>query len=114
VRIAYKVHAAAKRRRDSEGAEALDALADSAPSAEDLSERNRARELLDRVLEAMPIELRAVFVLFEVERMSTTEIAETLGIPRGTAASRLRRARVDFDQRVLRLEARMKFREGAR
>ena len=113
VRIAYKIHATAKRRRESEGAEALDALADSAPSAEELSERNRAREVLDRVLEAMPIELRAVFVLFEVERMSTTEIAETLGIPRGTAASRLRRARADFDQRVHRLEARMKFREGA-
>ena len=42
----------------------------------------------------MPLELKAVFILFELERMTTTEVAEVLGIPRGTAASRLRRARV--------------------
>lgn len=113
VRIAYKVHAASRRRRESEAAEALEALVDSSPSAEDLSDRHRARQLLDQVLDSMPLELRAVFVLFEVEHLSTPEIAEALGIPRGTAASRLRRARADFDQRVHRLEARRRFRQGA-
>jgi RNA polymerase sigma-70 factor (ECF subfamily) len=53
----------------------------------------------------MPEELRVVFVLFEIEEMSTPEIASLLAIPTGTAASRLRRAREEFDRRVARLNA---------
>jgi DNA-directed RNA polymerase specialized sigma24 family protein len=41
------------------------------------------------------------------------EIGDTLGIPLGTAASRLRRARADFAARVSRWEARHRF-EGAK
>jgi RNA polymerase sigma-70 factor (ECF subfamily) len=114
VRIAHKVHASSKRRREAEAADALDAVADSAPSPEELSDRHRARQLLDQVLELMPLELRTAFILFELERLTTTEVAEVLGIPRGTAASRLRRARADFNERVHRIEARIKFREGER
>ena len=50
----------------------------------------------DEVLDVMPIDLRTVFVLFELEGMSTVEIAPVLGIPVGTASSRLRRAREEF------------------
>ncbi len=114
VRISQKIHASSKRRREAEAVDALDAVADSAPSPEELSDRHRARELLDRVLELMPLELKTAFILFELERMTTAEVAEVLGIPRGTAASRLRRARVDFNQRVHRIETRIKFREGER
>ena len=114
LRIALKIQASSKRRREAEHTQALESLADPAPSPEELSDRQRARDLLDQVLEAMPLELRAVFILFEVEHMTTTEIAETLGTPRGTTASRLRRARADFEQRVLRLEARLSFRGASR
>jgi RNA polymerase sigma-70 factor (ECF subfamily) len=41
-----------------------------------------------------------VFVLFELEQMTKTEIAEVVGIPEGTVVSRLRRAREVFEQRV--------------
>jgi RNA polymerase sigma-70 factor, ECF subfamily len=81
-------------------------------SAEDLLDRNRAREVLDAILEAMPSSLRTVFVLFELEQLSSLQIAELLELPRGTVASRLRRAREDFEQRVQRLEAR-RARRGA-
>jgi len=114
VRISQKIHASSKRRREAEAADALDAVADSAPSPEELSDRHRARLLLDQVLELMPLELKAAFILFELERMTTTEVAEVLGIPRGTAASRLRRARLDFNERVHRIETRIKFRKGER
>jgi RNA polymerase sigma-70 factor (ECF subfamily) len=44
--------------------------------------------------------LREVFVLHEFEEMNMSEIAAVLGIPRGTVASRLRRARSEFRERV--------------
>jgi len=53
----------------------------------------------------MTLELRAVFVLFELEEMSTPEIADLLEIPTGTVASRLRRAREEFQKLVTRLRA---------
>jgi RNA polymerase sigma-70 factor, ECF subfamily len=113
-RIALKIREASKRTRDVDGEAALDRMADGAPSPEELTDRLRARQLLDQVLEAMPIELKAVFILFEIESMTTAEVADVLGLARGTAASRLRRARADFNQRVSRLESRMRFRQGAR
>lgn len=72
------------------------AAVDPAPSPDDLLDRRRAREMLDDVLEAMPAELRVTFVLFELEQLTVTEIAELTKVPRGTAASRLRRAREEF------------------
>ncbi len=100
------------RKREDLGAE-LEARTDEAPSQEELLDRRRAREVLDRMLDEMPLELRVVFVLFELEQMSTPEIAELVGIPPGTAASRLRRAREDFAERVARCEARRNFRGKA-
>ena len=44
----------------------------------------------------MPEDFRNVFVLFELECMTMTEIAHVLSIPAGTVASRLRRARELF------------------
>jgi RNA polymerase sigma-70 factor (ECF subfamily) len=75
------------------------------PQPDELADQKRLRKLLDQVLAAMPEELREVFVLFELEEMSTPEIATLLEIPTGTAASRLRRAREEFDRRVARLHA---------
>jgi len=67
---------------------------------EQMLDQKRARELLDEVLEQMALELRTVFVLYELEELSMTEIAAALRIPQGTVASRLRRARADFRDRV--------------
>ena len=74
-----------------------------AASAEELVDRRRAAELLERVIDAMEDDVREVFVLFEVEELSMAEIAELLAIPPGTVASRLRRGRADFQERVARL-----------
>jgi len=52
-----------------------------------------AREVLDRALETLPAEQRAVFVLRTVEEMSYQQIAGTLGLSPGTVMSRLSRAR---------------------
>jgi RNA polymerase sigma-70 factor (ECF subfamily) len=66
------------------------------PGPEELSDQKRARDVLDRVLDAMTPDLRAVFVLFELEGLKSPEIAELMDVPLGTVASRLRRAREKF------------------
>lgn len=71
-------------------------------------------ELLDQVLQTLPMELRAVFVLFEIEERPMIEIAEVLGLPPGTVASRLRRARKAWQESIARLQSRMRFRERTR
>ena len=67
---------------------------------EQLLDQKRDRELLDRMLVAMAPDLRTVFALYELEELSMIEIARALEIPPGTVASRLRRARADFRERV--------------
>jgi RNA polymerase sigma-70 factor (ECF subfamily) len=95
-----------KQRRSREDArpEVLDLHASDAPSAEQLIEQRRARELFDRVLDDLPDDLRAVFILFELEEMKMATIAEMLDLPLGTVASRLRRARAMFESAAERLE----------
>lgn len=73
-------------------------LPDPAPTADDLLDRNYARRVLDEILDAMQPDLRVVFVLHEFEEITAREIAEYVGIPIGTATSRLRRAREEFRQ----------------
>lgn len=59
------------------------------------------RELLEQALAQIDPDLRSVFLLREIEGLSYGELAEALGIPEGTVASRLNRARTEL-QRLLR------------
>ncbi|HEX9618533.1 MAG TPA: sigma-70 family RNA polymerase sigma factor [Polyangiaceae bacterium] len=85
--------------------DSFDAHESPAPAPSELADQHRARDVLDRVLARMQTDLRAVFILYEIEGFTTPEIAETIGIPLGTAASRLRRARSLFKRLVARLMA---------
>jgi RNA polymerase sigma-70 factor, ECF subfamily len=106
--VAGKWRRAARRER---GADAADeSLVDSSEPADELVDRRRARETLDEILVLMPLELRAVLVLYEIEGQTAAEIAEITGVARGTVASRLRRAREEFSEHVKRISARQKFR----
>ena len=96
------------RKREDFALEA-DAHVDPTPSQEELLDRRRAREVLDEMLDEMPLELRVVFVLYEIEQLTSLEIADIVGVPVGTVASRLRRAREDFAARLARVEARRNF-----
>ncbi len=102
------------RIREVSDGEALDRQPDEAPNAEMLVEMKQERALLDRVLEAMPDDLRAVFVLFVLEGTTAPEISELLGIPAGTVASRLRRARQAFHDNAKRIQARPSSGRGSR
>jgi len=107
-RIALNLAAHARRtlaRRREVSADQVPEQIESFATPEALTDQKRMRELLDRVLGQMDESLRATFVLHEFEEMSTAEIAGLLGIPRGTVASRLRRARIEFRERVGAIEA---------
>ena len=67
------------------------------PDQEQLVHRKHLRELLDQILDKMPDDLREVFVLYELEKLTRNELADLLGLPAGTVASRLRRARELFE-----------------
>lgn len=75
-----------------------------APLADEQLERNRAAQLLDRALDRLEDADRAVYILAELEQLSRTEVAEALAIPKGTVASRLKRAREVFDATLRRLQ----------
>ncbi|MBX3191923.1 MAG: sigma-70 family RNA polymerase sigma factor [Labilithrix sp.] len=66
------------------------------PSAEEALFDREAAALVRRALEAMPIEQRAVFVLYEIDETPMREIADSMGISVNTAYSRLRLARATF------------------
>jgi RNA polymerase sigma-70 factor (ECF subfamily) len=62
------------------------------------AQQRRLEALFAQVLEQLSLPLRAVFVLYELEDLTMAEIAETLQLPAGTVASRLRRGREAFER----------------
>ena len=103
-RVASETRRTARRRpTTSEGD--VDELEAPLPSPEELLDQKRAREVLQSVLDAMPADLRMVFVLFEIEELTLPAIASATGAPLGTVTSRLRRARDAFQAIVKRRNA---------
>jgi RNA polymerase sigma-70 factor (ECF subfamily) len=81
----------------------LDGLHDSrdgGPAA--AAERKDAARVLDSLLAHLDAEKREVFVLAEIEELSSVEIAEILGANLNTIYSRLRVARQEFERAVQR------------
>ena len=112
--IALRVAAAHRRRahiRREEMTPDVEATADSPapgdPEAALLERESRRR--LQRVLDSLSLEKRAVFVMFEIEGLSVLEIAETMGVPVGTVHSRLYAARAEFARAAERWARRDRF-----
>jgi RNA polymerase sigma-70 factor (ECF subfamily) len=72
------------------------------------------RDFLLNVLEGLPDDRRVVFDLHEIEGFEVPEIARALGIPEGTARTRLRLARDHVEAAAARLEATAARAEGRR
>jgi RNA polymerase sigma-70 factor, ECF subfamily len=84
------------RRREITEADPVSIETPASDSPDHALGRTQALERLDRVLDQLDDDLRSVFVLYEIEEMTMSEIAQLLEIPSGTVASRLRRARASF------------------
>ncbi len=83
--------------------DSIEPAGDLQPSLEELVDHKRARELLDRLLLELTPALRQALILFELEGMTSQQIAELLEIPLGTVQSRLRRAREQVEAAAARL-----------
>lgn len=81
----------------------MHALSTSTPSPERQLVASRQAKQLERILDTMPLEYRVVFVMFEIEGLSSEQIAESVGAPLGTVYSRLYRARKHFSRALARL-----------
>jgi RNA polymerase sigma factor (sigma-70 family) len=62
--------------------------------------RKENKQTVLQAVEALPVDLREVVVLRELEGLSYKEIAAVAGIPMGTVMSRLSRARERLQQRL--------------
>jgi RNA polymerase sigma-70 factor (ECF subfamily) len=91
MRVASEERRALARRREVP-IQDHDAAADLV-SPDDLLDEERARRVLNAIVDGLPTELREAFVLFELEELTAPRVAEILDIPLGTVASRVRRAR---------------------
>jgi RNA polymerase sigma-70 factor, ECF subfamily len=112
VRVASIARRTVSRRREALDGGHLPETTDQAPGPDEVLEHRQARQLLDLVLDQMEMDLRTVFVLYELEELTVPEIAKLVEVPVGTVASRLRRARQTFQDGLKRYRARHKFRGG--
>jgi RNA polymerase sigma-70 factor (ECF subfamily) len=63
-------------------------------------ERDERAGLVQRMLRALPEELRQPVILCDLEEMPYDEIAATLGLPLGTVKSRINRGRLELAKRL--------------
>ncbi|MFZ5480133.1 MAG: RNA polymerase sigma factor [Myxococcota bacterium] len=73
-------------------------LVDASDTPQRRRERDELTERVQAVIDRMPWDLREVLVLSVVEERPQDEVMALLGVPLGTVKSRLRRARVRFEQ----------------
>ena len=104
LRKAMSFRRAAARRREDAGAEPPQAPEETTPHDE--LERTEALAVALQILDELDDDKRAVFVLYEVEQLPMSEIADAVGCPLQTAYSRLYAARREVAQRLSRMRAR--------
>jgi len=83
-------------------------LADWAPNPEQNYTQSELNEILRKTIQGLPQGFRVVFVLRDVEGLSTEETAETLGLSIPAVKSRLLRARLQLRERLSRYFKRKK------
>jgi RNA polymerase sigma-70 factor (ECF subfamily) len=75
-------------------------VADWAPNPEQQFKQEELREILSRTIQGLPTSFRTVFVLRDVEGLSTEETAEALELSIPAVKSRLLRARLQLRERL--------------
>jgi RNA polymerase sigma-70 factor (ECF subfamily) len=112
VRIAVNESLMKLRRRRSDRTVSLDEnieteedtmpreVADWSPNPEQLYKQGELKDILRKTIHGLPASFRTVFVLRDVEGLSTEETAEALGLSIPAVKSRLLRARLQLRERL--------------
>lgn len=112
VRIAVNESLMKLRRRRSDRTVSLDEdieteedtmpreVADWSPNPEQLYKQGELRDILRKTIQGLPASFRTVFVLRDVEGLSTEEAAEALDLSIPAVKSRLLRARLQLRERL--------------
>src|SRR5262250_2164823 len=88
-------------------------VADWSPNPEQLYNQSELRDILSRTIQGLPPTFRTVFVLRDVEGLSTEETAEALDLSVPAVKSRLLRARLQLRERLNRYFQRRENGSGA-
>ena len=75
-------------------------IADWSPNPEQLYKQAELKEILSKTIQGLPPSFRMVFVLRDVEGLSTEETADALGLSVPAVKSRLLRARLQLRERL--------------
>lgn len=104
-RVAWRVavdHTRKHREQLSgDATEILQTVTASAPAADQVVIERQMRELMDRMIAALPPDLRDVVRLTTVQEMSPADVAEVFGIPEGSVRQRMFRARQLLREKML-------------
>jgi RNA polymerase sigma-70 factor, ECF subfamily len=100
LRVASDARRSLRRRREILLSDALVVQESRAPQDELLDHKRQLTDL-ETALTELSDENRDAFVLFEIEELSAPQVAELLGVPVGTVASRVRRAREQIRRTLL-------------
>lgn len=107
LRMARDYRRLARHKHEQVGG-AEDAAQDAGVRPDEVIAARETRAFVMRALDALDWDKRVVFVACELEEREVAEVAASLGIPRNTAASRLRLARGEFTAAIRRLALRGK------
>jgi len=80
-------------------------LVDGTDGPQEQASKREAAQFIDRFLDSLDDDLRAAFVLAELEQLTAPEIAAVVGLPLNTVYSRLRLARIAFAKVIARHQA---------
>lgn len=86
----------AKKARERASDEPAESVTDMAHGPEEQAATRIAQTQLQKALDALDLDRRAVFVMFELEELPCDEIAALMGVPVGTVYSRLHAARKEL------------------
>lgn len=87
-------------------------IADWSPNPEQLFKQSELNEILTKTIQGLPAGFRTVFVLRDVEGLSTEETADMLGLSIPAVKSRLLRARLQLRDRLTRFFKKAKPKDG--
>src|SRR4029453_13642317 len=101
--VAFRIVSMQRRKRRHEMAFASLEIRDGGPGPDEQLQAKQARATVLRALESIPLRRRAVLVMHDLEEVPMGQVAAALSIPLFTAYSRLRKARVELETAIRRI-----------